>query len=325
MILADKLYKLRTNCGLSQEEVAEKMNVSRQSVSKWESGNSIPGLDKIVDLAKLYNVSTDYLLLDEIEELPEDVVVDTYEGFTAKEVTLEEANIYINQIKESSKKIALGVLLCILSPVPLMVLLGMSDNNFSQDIAGGIGVACLLVMIALAVAIFILNGAKLDDYEYLEKEDFSLGYGVAGVVKKKKEQFLPEHHRYVAIGVVLCVIAAVPLIVAAGFSEKDSIALYMIAVLLLLVAFGVYLMVMAGCEKDAYDKLLQEGDFTKEKKYKNKKLEGFSGAYWGIVTAVYLGISFLFNNWDISWVIWPVAGVLFAGIYSLLGTFVKTE
>ncbi len=325
MILADKLYKLRTTCGLSQEEVAEKMNVSRQSVSKWESGNSIPGLDKIIELAKLYNVSTDYLLLDEIEELPEDVVVDTYEGVTVREVTLEEANSYIKLVREGSKRIALGVLLCILSPVPLMVLLGVNGNSGAEDIAGGIGAACLLVIIAIAVAIFIFNGMKLDAYEYLEKEEFILGYGVSGIIKKEDELFRPGYHKFMAIGVALCVIAAVPLIITAGFSGRDDIILYMVAVLLLTVAIGVYLIVCVSVEKDAYDKLLQIGEYTKEEKYKNKKLEAFSGAYWCIVTAVYLGVSFIYHSWHISWVVWPIAGVLFAAIHSILGTFVKTE
>ena len=68
MILADKIIKLRKQRGWSQEQLAEMLNVSRQSVSKWEGGLSIPDLDKIIKMSSLFGVSTDYLLKDEMEE-----------------------------------------------------------------------------------------------------------------------------------------------------------------------------------------------------------------------------------------------------------------
>ncbi|MBD5080915.1 MAG: helix-turn-helix transcriptional regulator [Ruminococcaceae bacterium] len=67
MILADKIIRERKRLGLSQEELAEKMNVSRQAVSKWEGGQSIPEIEKILQLSSLFGVTTDYLLKDEIE------------------------------------------------------------------------------------------------------------------------------------------------------------------------------------------------------------------------------------------------------------------
>ena len=68
MILADKIIRLRKKNGWSQEELADKMNVSRQAVSKWESAQSIPDLEKILQLSKLFCVTTDYLLKDDIED-----------------------------------------------------------------------------------------------------------------------------------------------------------------------------------------------------------------------------------------------------------------
>ena len=68
MILADKIIRLRKKNGWSQEELADKMNVSRQAVSKWESAQTIPDLEKILQLGTLFGVTTDYLLKDEIEE-----------------------------------------------------------------------------------------------------------------------------------------------------------------------------------------------------------------------------------------------------------------
>ena len=64
MILADKIITLRKKAGWSQEELAERLNVSRQSVSKWESAQSMPAIDKILQLSSLFSVTTDCLLKD---------------------------------------------------------------------------------------------------------------------------------------------------------------------------------------------------------------------------------------------------------------------
>ena len=64
MTLADKIIKLRKQHGWSQEDLADKMDVSRQAVSKWECAQTIPDIEKILQLSQLFNVSTDYLLKD---------------------------------------------------------------------------------------------------------------------------------------------------------------------------------------------------------------------------------------------------------------------
>ena len=67
MILAEKIMEERKKNGWSQEELAEKLSVSRQAVSKWESAQSIPDLQRVIQLSEIFGVSTDYLLKDECE------------------------------------------------------------------------------------------------------------------------------------------------------------------------------------------------------------------------------------------------------------------
>ena len=67
MILADKIINLRKKAGWSQDELASKLNVTRQSVSKWEGAQSIPDMERIVQMSRLFGVTTDYLLKDELE------------------------------------------------------------------------------------------------------------------------------------------------------------------------------------------------------------------------------------------------------------------
>ena len=125
MILADKIIRLRKKNGWSQEELADKMNVSRQAVSKWESAQTIPDLEKILQLGTLFGVTTDYLLKDEIED--EELTNDTTTDTTVKRISIEEANEYIEQMKKSSWRLALATFLCILSPITIMVLSILSE------------------------------------------------------------------------------------------------------------------------------------------------------------------------------------------------------
>ena len=100
MILSEKIIMLRKKYGWSQEELAERLDISRQSVSKWESGASIPDLERIVSMSQLFGVTTDYLLKDEMEEteFTDGMTPEITEG---KVITVEEANTFL----EATKKI----------------------------------------------------------------------------------------------------------------------------------------------------------------------------------------------------------------------------
>lgn len=335
MILAEKIIKLRKQKGWSQEDLALHMGVSRQSVSKWESMSSLPDLDKIIKLSNLFGVSTDYLLKDDIEEEPgyESEIINADHTTTpagteesSVEVSLEEANKYMELVEKSSKKIAAAVAACILSPVFLILFSGYAEAgiiNISENIAGGIGVAILLIIIAGAVFVFISLGIQLSKYDYLEKENLNLQYGIAGIVEAKKEVHDSKYKTSIAIGVVLCILSAVPLLIASGFDFPDQVYTCLVALLLIFIASGVFLFVSVGMVQDCYDKLLEEGDYTRERKLNAKRNDNLSTIYWGIVTAAYLGCSFITGAWDKTWIIWPVAGVLFAAVIGIANSLRK--
>lgn len=320
MILSEKIMSLRKQNGWSQEDLSEKLDVSRQSVSKWESGTSIPDIEKIVKMSQIFSVSTDYLLKDsDDEELPETAPV--YEKETesdsvsqAKAVSMEFASEFMDTTKSVSKKIASGVVLCILSPALLLILAALSESDssrVSEGFAVGIGLTALFILVACAVLIFISEGMKLSKYEFLEKEPIKLMYGVEAVVNRKKEAFDPTFRISIATGVVLCILSAVPIAVAGAAGASDVICVAMIDVLLILVSIGVFLFVSSGMIYSSFTKLLQQDEYSPEEKKKNKRNEGAYGAYWCVVTAGYLAWSFITNRWDSTWIVWPVAGVLF--------------
>ena len=325
MILADKISELRRSNNLSQEELAEKMDVSRQSVSKWESGNSIPDLNKIIKLSEIFGVSTDYLIKDDMEK--DDVIqADNDGGDGKRNVSLETATSYMNVVMETVGKKALGVALCVLAPAVLIGMLGFAEGGaFSEDLGTAIGVGALLILVAIGVLLLISAGMKLSQYEYLSKEPLSLDYGVSGVVQKKKDEFAATYARYIAIGVTLCIVSCVPLVVVGTLDMPDMVILLCVSILLILVACAVYLFVWAGSVNSSYQVLLQENDYTVRNKAIDKRYGWIWGAYWMIAVAIYLAISFLTEKWGSTWIVWPVAGVLCAPVYAAARAFANKK
>ncbi|MEE3394574.1 MAG: helix-turn-helix transcriptional regulator [Candidatus Onthomonas sp.] len=314
MILADKIVNLRKKLGMSQEELAEQMNVSRQSISKWESAQAVPDLTRIIALSQIFGVTTDYLLKDELEaeEFTESVASDPADN--TRRVSMEEAAAYLQTARSAARPIALGVVLCILSPICLILLGGASESGlipWSETQTGSIGVITLMILIACAVALFLSNGFRLQPFSYLEEEPIETEYGVSGMVTERRESYTAQHTRELTTGIVLCVLSVIPLFLAAIFSEREIVLVAGLCLLLAVVAVGVFFIVRTSIIWGSFQKLLEEDDYTRKNKALGKPLGYVAGAYWLLATAIYLGYSFVTNRWDSSWIVWPVAGVLF--------------
>lgn len=322
MILADKIIELRKKNGWSQEELADKLGVSRQSVSKWESAQAVPDMNRIIKMSEIFGVSTDFLLKDNLE-LPVTAAepnLDSDSIDSVRRVSMEEASGFLEHRDTFARRIALGVMMCILSPILIVVLAGMRESGrlaLTENQVVGIGLVALFLLVGGAVALFIISGLRNSKYEYLSKERIETSYGVDGMVRDRREKSRSTFNRHIALGVVLCVIAAVPLFITMILfggenAPKDDFP-YAIAVgfLLLIVAFGVMLIIRAATIWDGFKILLEEGEFSRNEKAESKRNELISGVYWGLVTAVYLAYSFITNRWHRSWIIWPVAGVVY--------------
>lgn len=333
MILAEKVALLRKKKGWSQEELAEKLGISRQSVSKWESGSSIPDIDKIILLSRLFQVSTDYLLKDEMEENENAVqAVEVSDEPVKRSVSIEEANAFMELTRKLALPQALAVALFVLSPIPLVLLAGLAEAgrlDIKDEMAGGLGSVALLIMVAIGVMVLILCGARLEPYGFLEKEAFTLQYGVEGITKKNRELFARRLHINVAVGAALCILGVVPLLILASVEADDFALVCSIAILLAIVAVAVFLFVWAGIIQDSFHKLMQLEDYSPEQKAASKKLGAFSGAYWCIVTAVFLIYyarckyfffedNVMHNSKLVMGMIWLVAALLYAAVRIVL-------
>ena len=330
MILADKIIDLRKKNGWSQEELAEKLGVSRQSISKWESAQSVPDMNRILAMSRLFGVTTDYLLKDEL--VPEDAAPASgtvqnagTEDLPLRQVSMEDANAYLDAKVRESKLVAPGVMLCILSPVLLLVLLGLREYyGFMTEVqATGIGLTVLIALIAWAVARFVRANTIVSQYECYETEGIDTAYGVDGLVRERKAQYAPVHTRRLALGIMLCVLSPLPLFLVMALGKDDPRMISAVGAMLVLIAVGVYFIVRTSILYGALNVLLEEGDFTRAQKIENRRNEPFSAIFWAVVLVLYLAPSFLMNAWDKTWIIWPIAGVTYGALLAILGAVRK--
>lgn len=145
-MLSEKLYKLRKNSGLSQEQLAEKLSVSRQAISKWESGTAVPESEKLVTISNYFGVSVDYLLKDEEEK-----VIGT------------DCNV------EEKPKMIAGIIICIAGIVSMIIwgLLSIFSPEASDQMSessmitiDGNGIFLILCVVAIIVGAGLLLKSK---------------------------------------------------------------------------------------------------------------------------------------------------------------------
>lgn len=375
MLLSEKIMSLRKRNGWSQEELAQQLGVSRQSVSKWESMASMPDIQKIMAMSELFGVSTDYLLKDELEELPATAIAADYaassgqggssdpaaastadsadggttggssttdDASTSKTVapklsiSLDTATEYLDAIARTSRPTAGAITLFILGPALLVSLATYSEDalyfdpmHISPDAMGIAGICIMMLFIAAGVGLLILQDMKLAKFKQLKEASLELQYGVEAAVRRRAES--TESLRYVqqAAGVCLTILSAIPFLIASYYGTGLTFALgFFVAAIL--VSLGVYLLVYSGILRDGYRVLLQEGDFSHDEKSNKRdsksaamKYRPIARAYFGTITLLYVGYSFITKDWKSSWIIWPVSALLYHVIISILNALKK--
>ena len=142
---------------------------------------------------------------------------------------------------------------------------------------------------------------------------------------EKRAFYEPVFAREMAIGVVLCILSVIPIVIAGTMNAADYICAFCVGFLLLIIAVGVNRIIRVSMIKGSYDILLQEGEFSRKENRLKKKADVFTNAYWCLATAIYLGWSFWSERWDFTWILWVVAGVLYAALLGIVKVFVKKE
>lgn len=322
MILADKILNLRKQNGWSQEELAEKLNVSRQSISKWESQAAIPDLNRIIGMASIFGVTTDYLLKDELDELE---YSDNNGSGSFPRLSLERMNHFLEEKLIQARRIGMAVWLIICSPIALVILPQAAEEfGYSEIAMVAISMVVLLLAVAAGIAVLMMSGFRMQQFSDIEEGEFELDYGLSGIVKERRLNHSPRYAISIVSGIVLIILSLIPIIVAGVADLSAFLVVSATGMFMAVVGFSVYLFITSCMIRGSFDRLLGEGDYTEEALKEEETQSSIAAIYWPLVVAVYLAWSFLGDAWYISWVVWPLAGVLFVVILAI-GNLVRNR
>ena len=303
MTFGENLQFLRKRAGLTQEELAEKMEVSRQSVSKWESNAAYPEMDAILRLCDLFGVDMDTFLRGDVSR-----------RFG------EDTAGYDKHMNAFSKAIAGGVGLILLGVTILVTLLIGLTADAEVAVYPLVGTAILLICIAVAVAVFIVFGMEHNRFQKKHPAIHPF------YTEEQIDAFERRFPLLIALPVVLILIGVVIQVAIvlvpelSNMDNQDKWALLGTSILLLCITVAVTVLVWAGIQKSKYNieeynrQTRQELDPTPER----KRMARLIGAVWGsgmvLATALYLPLGFIGELWDFAEVIYPVAALLCAAV-----------
>lgn len=252
-----------------------------------------------------------------LEELEEDLNFRAKDQVLKNNINLTDHQVeeFLEDRKDFARKISFGVAVAIMSAVPLIFLQGM--RFISEDLSSAIGVGLLIIMIAFAVSIFIPQGMKISKYSEFEFKDIEMTTQKKLQVEKEEERYQDIYRRKLSIGIPLCVVAVLPVIfISILFEEQETLLLTAVCFLLIVIAIGVKMIVEGSILNDSYSILLQKGDYRNKKI--NTLLDSIGGVYWTLAAVIYLLWSFLTWDWHITWMVWPIAGVMYGLISAIV-------
>lgn len=230
--------------------------------------------------------------------------------------TLEEAKAYIALNEIESNHIGFGIFIILFGAglVPAF-------NTFGLSV---IGVILLLILVASAVGIFINSGLKIEAIgKHLNDEDniFYLSDDDYFIVEDEYMMFKEKERYRIPMGVMLCIVSVIPLLLFAFMENTFLVERFGIVLLTSIVGIGIYQFIKYGMINSAYEKILNLGEYSVEEQLFQKRVEPFSGVYWTLVSLLYFIWSFTTMNWGQSWIIWPIAGILWGLISVILKNF----
>ncbi|MGL4345692.1 MAG: permease prefix domain 1-containing protein [Cellulosilyticaceae bacterium] len=267
-------------------------------------------------------------LLQEMEISVEETVLTPQTKVSQNVLNAEQAAHYIDLKYQVSRLIGRGVSLILLGVALLVGLSALFEagillQTVSSNAKDVIPVIILLLMIAPAVGLFIFSGAKLEDYRFIEEGDFELTEEAHAVLAKDYAHKKPEFSRKIVIGVTLCVLS--PLVILISSIWGDLASSLGVSVLLLMIAVATYLFIRSGSVTEGYRRLLKLDEYATahmiETKEQNKVIGAVAGIVWPLATCVFLVAGFVFDKWEICWIVFPITGILFGGFcafYSIL-------
>lgn len=290
MSCSDNIQFLRKRKGLTQEQFAEALGVTRQSVSKWESGQSYPEMEKLLQMCDLFGCDLETLVRGSADAAASENDAD-YEPF----------------MNAFSRAIAGGVALVLLG-VTLLVALSM-------PVGEGIMTMVFLAFLTVAVLLFVLYGIRMESFR---REHPRVG-ALYSAAECRRANSVFAARLCVGLGAILLgVIACVGLAKLGAAAWGSAVSEYAAGTAVLVGAtIGAPLIVYAGLQKSKYD----IAAYNRENK-PHAGGESLSDRIGGVImlsaTAIFLALGFIWNLWHPAWAVFPIGGILCAIVSTLV-------
>ena len=294
MSLSENLQNLRKINNMSQEELAEKLNVSRQAVSKWESGSGYPETEKIISICEIFDCSMDQLV----------------KGKISNDIKSEKNNYDLIMTK-AAKEISLGVALILLGVSIMLTIIGFASNEQTEEQFALIGVIAILIGVVFAVPMFIINGSKIENFN--KKNPKMANVYTEDEVDKANSKYT----KYLATGISIIILGVVIMMLFLGLKTFGEESTFPVAILMYLITIGVLIIVYSGMMKEKFNIEKYNYENTEEYKKVDNKVGKICGIIMLITTIIFLVWGFTLNMWYINWVVYPVGGIM-CGIVSII-------
>lgn len=239
----------------------------------------------------------------------------------------EDVKEFLNIKKKTTLFISIGVALCMVGVSLLISVYQLIEDkvilpNVPLRVTEIVPLIPLFILLVPAIGLFIYSGFQREKYKYVEKGEFDITLDAKYYLENSLSLFKPKFTFGCIIGVSLCVIS--PLILFIGSAISEGTAVYCTSLIILIVAIAVFIFTHIGTHKSDLQALLKIGDFSPKKREENKVVAAVASVVWPLTVCIYLVTSFVFGNWQISWVIFPVVGILF-GAFSAVCSIIKGD
>lgn len=253
MTFGEKLYKLRKEKGLSQEALAEKLNTSRQAISKWENGQGYPETEKILMIGNVFGVSIDYLLKDSVT--PKN---DKEAGYY---VSKEMAEGFLLSAHKISKYTALGFFLIALSTIPYFI--------FRQDPA--IYMIPTIIIATIGIGLFVsVSFLEENQYKILKRETLIFDEKYLNELISRYENMKKKYGVINLIGVGLFIVGILAFGIERKYINSDFLVPYY-PLCIGMIAVGLYLSMRTSPVLEAYKLLTKNKEYTSSLYFKLRR------------------------------------------------------
>ena len=257
----------------------------------------------ISEFGNLEEISVDLGIADVFKSTRED-------NINRRKLTFDEIKGFVAAKSKNALLLSLGVFLSICCVVPPIV----TDCFRISDNLGAIG---LFIVLAISISFYILASSAMDEYKFIYEEDCSIDAAEREYLNNKRREFSNKYAVLLSIGISLCILSIVPPIALDDYGILEDLSA---AFLFIFVGAGVFMITYANTIKNSYEQILcintkrasknHKNGRNGNAKYSNKTVAVIMSVYWQTITCIYLVISFMTGSWHLTWLIWPIAGVV---------------